>query len=150
VTQPVSSIIVPVSLQASTPRMSPLVNPIVTEFPLAPEAGRKPTAKKDRQPSATVVDLIDALRWSVAEAAPAKAKPSRKPRKAAAGQMEMLMPIPGKSRRRRLPRRSRRPSLSASRHNRLVAAVYTAVHLPRYRSASTSKENAGEGWWRLG
>jgi hypothetical protein len=23
-------------------------------------------------------------------------------------------------------------------------------HRPRYRSASTNKENAGEGWWRLG
>jgi DNA end-binding protein Ku len=46
-----------------------------------------------------VVDLMDALRKSVggaaAETKPAK-KPARKPRKAAAGQKEMLMPIAGK------------------------------------------------------
>jgi DNA end-binding protein Ku len=45
-----------------------------------------------------VVDLMEALRQSVGrEAAPAKAvKPAKKPRKAAAGQKEMLMPIQGK------------------------------------------------------
>jgi DNA end-binding protein Ku len=41
---------------------------------------------------------MEALRQSVGrEAAPAKAaKPAKKPRKAAAGQKEMLMPIAGK------------------------------------------------------
>jgi len=44
-----------------------------------------------------VVDLMEALRRSVGGAAPAKAsKPSKKPRKAASGQKEMLMPIQGK------------------------------------------------------
>ncbi|MDA9492371.1 hypothetical protein XI08_25605 [Bradyrhizobium sp. CCBAU 11361] len=45
-----------------------------------------------------MVDLMEALRQSVGrEAAPAKAvKPAKKPRKASAGQKEMLMPIVGK------------------------------------------------------
>jgi DNA end-binding protein Ku len=51
---------------------------------------------KERPKGENVVDLMEALRRSVGrEAAPAKeAKPARKPRKAAAGQM--LMPIAGK------------------------------------------------------
>ena len=53
---------------------------------------------KERPKGENVVDLMEALRQSVGrEAAPAKAaKPSKKPRKAAAGQKEMLMPIQGK------------------------------------------------------
>jgi DNA end-binding protein Ku len=47
-----------------------------------------------------VVDLMDALRKSIGggDAAGTKAptKPGKKPRKAAAGQKEMLMPIAGK------------------------------------------------------
>ena len=45
-----------------------------------------------------VVDLMEALRRSVGGAAETKAskKPTKKPRKAAAGQKEMLMPIEGK------------------------------------------------------
>ena len=52
----------------------------------------------ERPKGDNVVDLMEALRQSVGrEAAPAKAtKPARKPRKAAAGQKEMLMPIAGK------------------------------------------------------
>jgi DNA end-binding protein Ku len=44
-----------------------------------------------------VVDLMEAVRRSVGqEPAPTKAgKPAKKPRKAAAGQKEMLMPIEG-------------------------------------------------------
>jgi DNA end-binding protein Ku len=43
-----------------------------------------------------VVDLMEALRRSVGGAEPAKAsKASKKPRKTASGQMEMLMPIRG-------------------------------------------------------
>jgi DNA end-binding protein Ku len=41
-----------------------------------------------------VVDLMEALRRSVGAAEPAK--PSKKPRKAASGQKEMLMQIEGK------------------------------------------------------
>jgi DNA end-binding protein Ku len=53
---------------------------------------------KERPKGENVVDLMEALRQSVGrEAAPAKAgKPTKKPRKAAAGQKEMLMPIAGK------------------------------------------------------
>ncbi|MGY3341549.1 MULTISPECIES: non-homologous end joining protein Ku [unclassified Bradyrhizobium] len=51
---------------------------------------------KERPKGENVVDLMEALRQSVGrEAAPAKAE-SKKPRKAAAGQKEMLMPIAGK------------------------------------------------------
>lgn len=60
-------------------------------------AGKAITPKE--KPAATnVVNLMEALRRSVGqEAAPAKAvKPAKKPRKAAAGQKEMLMPIAGK------------------------------------------------------
>lgn len=53
---------------------------------------------KERPKGENVVDLMEALRQSVGrEAAPAKAaKPAEKPRKAAAGQKEMLMTIQGK------------------------------------------------------
>ncbi|UPK25791.1 non-homologous end joining protein Ku [Bradyrhizobium sp. 195] len=53
---------------------------------------------KDRPKGENVVDLMEALRRSVGkEAAPAKAdKPAKKPKKTAAGQKEMLMPIAGK------------------------------------------------------
>jgi DNA end-binding protein Ku len=42
-----------------------------------------------------VVDLMDALRQSIGQAAPVPAKPANKARKAAAGQKEMLAPIEG-------------------------------------------------------
>jgi DNA end-binding protein Ku len=58
----------------------------------------KPITPKERPAAGNVVDLMEALRRSVGgEAAPAKTtKPVKKPRKAAAGQKEMLMPIEGK------------------------------------------------------
>jgi DNA end-binding protein Ku len=58
----------------------------------------KPITPKERLAAGNVVDLMEALRRSVGkEAAPAKvSKPAKKPRKAAAGQKEMLMPIEGK------------------------------------------------------
>ncbi|QPF83983.1 Ku protein [Bradyrhizobium genosp. L] len=59
----------------------------------------KPIAVKARPRGENVVDLMDALRKSIgssaAAAGPAK-KLAKKPRKAAAGQKEMLMPIAGK------------------------------------------------------
>jgi hypothetical protein len=61
-------------------------------------AGR-PITPKERPRGENVVDLMEALRRSVggkaAESEAAK-KPAKKPRKAAAGQKEMLMPIAGK------------------------------------------------------
>jgi len=57
----------------------------------------KPITPKDKPAATNVVNLMEALRRSVGqEAAPAKAgKPAKKPRKATAGQKEMLMPIAG-------------------------------------------------------
>ncbi|MET4482053.1 Ku protein [Bradyrhizobium sp. F1.13.3] len=58
----------------------------------------KPITPKEKPAATNVVNLMEALRRSVGqEAAPANAsKPAKKPRKAAAGQKEMLMPIAGK------------------------------------------------------
>ncbi len=57
----------------------------------------QPITKKDRPAGGNVVDLMEALRRSVGGPEPAKAsKPSKKPRKAASGQKQMLMPIAGK------------------------------------------------------
>ena len=58
----------------------------------------KPITPKERRAAGNVVDLMEALRRSVGKgAAPAQAsKPSKKPRKTAVGQKEMLMPIEGK------------------------------------------------------
>ena len=58
-----------------------------------------PITPKDRPRGENVVDLMDALRKSVGGAAgarPASSRPAKKPKKAAPGQKEMLMPIAGK------------------------------------------------------
>jgi DNA end-binding protein Ku len=69
---------------------------------------------KDRPKGENVVDLMEALRRSVGqEAAPAKAaKASRKPKKAAAEQKEMLMPIEGKKAKEAV---ARKPAAAARR-----------------------------------
>jgi DNA end-binding protein Ku len=59
----------------------------------------KPITPKERPRGENVVDLMEALRRSVGRAAgetKTAEKPVNKPRKAAAGQKEMLMPIAGK------------------------------------------------------
>ena len=57
----------------------------------------KPITAKERPRGENVVDLMDALRKSIGGAEPARdSKPAKKPRKAASGQKEMLMPIAGK------------------------------------------------------
>ena len=58
----------------------------------------KPITPKERPRGENVVDLMEALRRSVGGAGETKGskKPAKKPRKAAAGQKEMLMPIAGK------------------------------------------------------
>jgi DNA end-binding protein Ku len=59
----------------------------------------KPITAKERPRGENVVDLMDALRKSVGGAAAeskAPKKSAKRPRKAAAGQREMLMPIAGK------------------------------------------------------
>jgi DNA end-binding protein Ku len=60
----------------------------------------KPIVPKERPRGENVVDLMEALRQSVGGAMAAETKSpkksAKKPRKAAAGQREMLMPIAGK------------------------------------------------------
>jgi|SRR5215831_14411664 DNA end-binding protein Ku len=59
----------------------------------------KPLPKKEQPRGENVVDLMEALRRSVGGAAAetkAPKKSAKKPRKASAGQKEMLMPIAGK------------------------------------------------------
>jgi DNA end-binding protein Ku len=53
----------------------------------------KPITAKARPKGENVVDLMEALKRSIANDQPTKGK---KPRKAAAGQKEMLLPISGK------------------------------------------------------
>src|SRR6202140_1226304 len=56
-----------------------------------------PITPKERPAGGNVVDLMEALRRSVGQDQPTKeSKPSKKPRKAASGQKEMLMSIQGK------------------------------------------------------
>jgi DNA end-binding protein Ku len=60
----------------------------------------KPITPKERPRGENVVDLMDALRKSVGGAAaapPASKTLTKKPRKTASGQKEMLMPIAGKN-----------------------------------------------------
>jgi DNA end-binding protein Ku len=56
----------------------------------------KPIAAKERPRGENVVDLMDALRKSIGGASEVPKKPAKKPKKASAGQKEMLMPIAGK------------------------------------------------------
>lgn len=56
----------------------------------------KPVTAKARPRGENVVDPMDALRQSIDQASSSPAKPAKRPRKAAAGQKEMLMPIQGK------------------------------------------------------
>jgi DNA end-binding protein Ku len=56
----------------------------------------KTVAHKPRPSGENVVDLMDALKRSIGEGSAEKPAKGKKPRKAAAGQKEMLMPIEGK------------------------------------------------------
>jgi non-homologous end joining protein Ku len=56
----------------------------------------KPITAKARPKGENVVDLMDALKRSIANDRGAEPSKGRKPRKAAAGQKEMLLPISGK------------------------------------------------------
>jgi DNA end-binding protein Ku len=82
----------------------------------------KPITPKERPRGENVVDLMEALRRSVGGAEPANAskpsnsKPSKKPRKAASGQKEMLMTIAGKK-----PAKETAPAKKTSRQQRKSA-----------------------------
>jgi DNA end-binding protein Ku len=73
----------------------------------------KPIVPKDRPKGENVVDLMDALRKSVSGAAAAQTatpkKPSKKPKKAAEGQKEMLMPIAGKKQAKEAAKKPAKP-----------------------------------------
>jgi DNA end-binding protein Ku len=56
----------------------------------------KPIAAKARPNGENVVDLMDALKRSIANDRRAEPAKGKKPRKTAAGQKEMLLPISGK------------------------------------------------------
>jgi len=56
----------------------------------------KPIAATARPKGENVVDLMDALKRSIANDRGAEPAKGKKPRKAAAGQKEMLLPISGK------------------------------------------------------
>jgi DNA end-binding protein Ku len=56
----------------------------------------KPIAAKVRPRGENVVDLMDALKRSIANDRRTEPAKDKKPRKAAAGQKEMLLPISGK------------------------------------------------------
>lgn len=58
-------------------------------------AGR-PITPKERPAARNVVDLMEALRRSVGQEQAAKTSKTKKPKKAASGQKEMLLPIAGK------------------------------------------------------
>ena len=71
----------------------------LTEKQCAALKRAKPITPKKRLRGENVVDLMEALRRSVGGAAAetkAPKKSAKKPRKAATGQKEMLMPIAGK------------------------------------------------------
>jgi DNA end-binding protein Ku len=76
-----------------------------------------PMAKAAPKSSGNVINLMDALKRSLASekqpAPPAKAK-GKKPRKAAAGQREMLLPISGK-RAKETPKKAERPVRTTAR-----------------------------------
>ena len=63
---------------------------------MAQKRSGKPIAAKARPKGENVVDLMDALKRSIANNRGAEPAKGKKPRKAAAGQEEMLLPISGK------------------------------------------------------
>ena len=63
---------------------------------LAQKRSGKPIAAKARPKGENVVDLMDALKRSIANNRGAEPAKGKKPREAAAGQKEMLRPINGK------------------------------------------------------
>ncbi|HMH99411.1 MAG TPA: Ku protein, partial [Bradyrhizobium sp.] len=87
-------------------------------------SGLKTTAKAAPKTGGNVINLMDALKRSLANekqpAAPAKAK-GKKPRKAAAGQREMLLPISGNGKRaakesvKEAPKKAEKPVRASAR-----------------------------------
>jgi hypothetical protein len=101
----------------------------------------KPITAKARPSGENVVDLMDALRKSLGGSVPAKeVQSTKKPRKRASGQKEMLMPIPGKK-----PMKEAATKKSASKSHRKrpsglfkqsIAALATTAALGRISSVT--------------
>ena len=100
----------------------------------------KPITPKERPAAGNVVDLMEALRRSVGGALRRRrrAKPAKKPRKAAAGQKEMLMPIEGK-----------KPQGSGGQEAGGQIAAEVGVVRGRGRSRSSTTRNPHEAACRL-
>jgi DNA end-binding protein Ku len=80
-------------------------------------SGVRTTAKATPKSSGNVINLMDALKRSLAsekQAAPAEKAKAKKPRKAAAGQREMLLPISGK-RAKEEPKKAEKPVRATAR-----------------------------------
>ena len=83
-------------------------------------SGVRPTAKSTPKTGGNVINLMDALKRSLASeqpsAPPARAK-GKKPRKAAAGQREMLLPISGSGKRaaKEEPKKTEKPARAPAR-----------------------------------
>jgi len=94
------------SVGVNARRISPIVTQMVSAeraaalrnkcLSLAQKRSGKPIAAKARPKGENVVDLMDALKRSIANNRGAEPAKGKKPRKAAAGQKEMLLPISGK------------------------------------------------------
>jgi DNA end-binding protein Ku len=82
-------------------------------------SGIKTTAKAAPKSSGNVINLMDALKRSLAtekqSAPPAAKTKGKKPRKAAAGQREMLLPISGKRTAKEEPRKAEKPVRAPAR-----------------------------------
>src|SRR6202048_4539144 len=80
--------------------------------------GIKTTAKATPKTGGNVINLMDALKRSLAseeQSAPADKAKGKKPRKAAAGQREMLLPISGKRTAKEEPKKAEKPVRAPAR-----------------------------------
>jgi DNA end-binding protein Ku len=81
-------------------------------------SGVRLPAKSAPKSSGNVINLMDALKRSLAsekQSAPAAKTKGKKPRKAAAGQREMLLPISGKRAAKEEPKKAEKPARAPAR-----------------------------------
>jgi hypothetical protein len=97
----------------------------------------KTVSAKPRPRGDNVVDLMDALKKSIAGETSTKGK---KPRKASAGQKEMLLPIEGKK-----PAAKKAAKGWRERHDACSAPRYTASYTGLIANASDIERNARRG-----
>jgi DNA end-binding protein Ku len=75
----------------------------------------KTVGAKPRPKGENVVDLMDALKRSIGQSQAADPAKGKKPRKAAAGQKEMLLPISNKPAAKNEAKKAEKPAASRSR-----------------------------------